>query len=77
MDDLYRKSFLSRLGIFGGLAWLVAGFMILICPPGLIRYLGFNLLIIGLVLLIIGACYFVNIADDQTLRLVRKLNKKG
>ena len=73
MNDLYRKAFLPLLGFFGGLAWLVAGFIILICPPEIIRYLGFNLLIIGLVLVIIGVCYFINIADDENSRLIRKL----
>jgi len=76
MDDLYKKSFLPLLGIFGGLAWLVAGFIILICPPQVIQWAGFNFFVIGLVLLIISVCYFVNITGDENSRLIRKLNKK-
>ena len=81
MDDYSGKSFLPLLGFFGGLAWLVTGLIIGFCTsPEQIEFLGLTLVVVGLVLIIVGGCYFVGIADDRIKRFqnsFRKLNKKG
>jgi len=78
MNDLYRKAFLPLLGFFGGLAWLVTGLIIGFCTsPEQIEFLGLTLIVVGLVLIIVGGCYFVGIADDGIKRLQNSFRKKS
>ena len=83
MDDLFRKSFFSlfrksNLGFLAGLVLLLTGFIMAICTfPEKIWFLGLVILATGLILTILGGRYYVGIADKETSKPIRKLNKKG
>jgi len=77
INNLFRKFIFSIFGFLAGLILLLAGFLLAVCNfPEKIWFLGLALFVLGLILTLPSARYFIGIADKKTSKLVRNFKKK-